>query len=418
MSDVMGFRPGPSAPHFRITVQADGAQDVAGSVLEVRGGGFMCHPIRSVDHVRVSHGGCPIGRLDCWLGEGEEFGFTGLVPLVGLPRSFEVGLDLVGNRDDGELVDAGVGTITGTRRWLTTNYEPRYRPILVVSFGRSGSTLLMSLLSQLDAVAVPRLFPFEVREGTYFARQFALMASPANHAWGSSPEDVAAAGTTFHIGADPHFHHQPWREIFDEGTRSHLAVRRPQYAKEIALRITDEFYSALQRGSGGGAPYFAEKATAGVLPGIFDELYEGRARYIFLVRDFRDVICSIQSFNRKRDRRDWEETDDVPRWMTLLRSGVDELVRAHQERPSALTLRYEDMVADPAAVVSDVRQWLGLRPRSGESNVADEATVVAGHSTTAAGESVGRWQSDLSHELKASVDEYLGEHLEYFGYAR
>lgn len=418
MSSVVGFRPERSASRYGVTVRSDGLDGIEGSAVEVRGGGSVSEPVRSVDHIQFSHRGRPIGRMDCWLGNGEEFGFAGLLPVVGLPRSFDVALELVGNRDDGETVGALLGTITGTRRWLSADYEPRYSPVLVTSLGRSGSTLLMSLLAGLDAVAVPRLHPFELREATYLARNFALMASPANHSLGSTPEDVAAAGSVFRIGADPHFHSRPWRELFDDKMRSHLVLRRAEYAKEAALRMTDEFYSAVHPEAGGGAPYFAEKATVGVLPDLFDELYDGRARYIFLVRDFRDVICSIQSFNRKRGRRDWDETDDASRWMMLMRSAIDALVSAHEERPNALTVRYEDLVTDPGSVVSDVRRWLGVRPSTGERAVIDDSTVGAGHRTTAVGESVGRWQTDLDSELKAAADEYLGEHLEYFGYAR
>jgi hypothetical protein len=85
-------------------------------------------------------------------------------------------------------------------------------------------------------------------------------------------------------------------------------------------------------------------------------------------------------------------------------------------------VRYEDFVLRPQETLESVLTYLGLD--AGESTV--EATLAAAsqpdtaadaHRTAASPEaSIGRWQRDLSPELKSACEAALGPALETFGY--
>src|SRR5580700_5995238 len=58
---------------------------------------------------------------------------------------------------------------------MMTGMTKMLMPVLVAAYGRSGTTALMSLLSQSPAVAMGREYPFEERCLTYLAK--AVLAS-------------------------------------------------------------------------------------------------------------------------------------------------------------------------------------------------------------------------------------------------
>jgi hypothetical protein len=152
-----------------------------------------------------------------------------------------------------------------------------------------------------------------------------------------------------------------------------------------------------------------------------------RATAVHVVRDGRDVVCSLLERGWLSARRS-DESDDAnlsyglhPRfWVEPERR--EEFAHVSDARRAAwawrryvtaaraapertVELRYEKLVADPEAATAPLAITLGI----GRDDLAK--AFAAAH-----GNSVGRWQSDLTPEQLADVEDEAGDLLAELGY--
>jgi len=164
--------------------------------------------------------------------------------------------------------------------------------------------------------------------------------------------------------------------------------------------------------------------TSFVLPAALRAYPE--AKVVHMVRDGRDVVCSLLAKGWLRER---EGADDVGMpYGAYARSWVEpervqEFERASEARraawawrrylsavrataPGALEVRYEELAADPAATAQRIATYIdaGVEPLS--------QALRAMHA-----ESVGRWHRDLTSEQLADVEAEAGPLLRELGYA-
>jgi hypothetical protein len=149
------------------------------------------------------------------------------------------------------------------------------------------------------------------------------------------------------------------------------------------------------------------------------------ARVVHIVRDGRDVACSLLEkpwlrreqgrvddagvpygayarFWVERDRREeFESASDARRAAWVWRSYVT----AARTADGALEIRYEDVAADPSAVATELAGHLGV-----------PVEPVAAALGRAHASSVGRYRADLTAEQLADVEEEAGELLRELGY--
>jgi hypothetical protein len=170
--------------------------------------------------------------------------------------------------------------------------------------------------------------------------------------------------------------------------------------------------------------YVAEKAVPGRHAWIARRLYPG-AKEIFLVRDLRDVFCSIVAFNTKRGYRSFgmEEVADDAEYLVRLRAQGEALRSAWRRRcGDSILVRYEDLIVEPTEVAKRILAYLEL-----PASDADATTMVASasvenealrdHRTTGSGgESVGRWRRDMPIEMWEGCAAALDDLLAEFGY--
>jgi hypothetical protein len=201
------------------------------------------------------------------------------------------------------------------------------------------------------------------------------------------------------------------------------------YVRELAAfcqRSIDGWYLATAAAQGepeAGLVYFAEKHFPDAYPRLLRELYPG-ARELFLVRDFRDMLASMQAYNARKGAGDFgrDKAGSDTAWLAELHRGVVALRDAWRERgePGSL-MRYEDLVRDPASTLSPLLAALGLdaAPATVRRLIAAADTpALQGHGTTSSpAASIGRWRHDLSPALRSAVEETFGELLQEFGYA-
>ena len=143
------------------------------------------------------------------------------------------------------------------------------------------------------------------------------------------------------------------------------------------------------------------------------------ARFVVLVRDARDVVLSIRRLpfgpNNAYAAARW--------WARGIRAGL-EAERRHPGR--ILTLRYEDLVADPAAEVERACAHVGLGYNSGMLAIerTELGKIVEGQAAwfpkLAAGirSEAGRWRTELPDADRRVVEAVAGAELEALGYER
>jgi SAM-dependent methyltransferase len=344
------------------------------------------------------------------LDAGPVAGFGGIVALPGVPTRFE--LEVVVHLSDGTAV--GIGDIRGTRsRTLPPAAPAALAPLLVTSLGRTGTSWLLHLLGQHPAIVRHGQWGYELDAVGFFEERFRSAATRPHGA--DQPASFAPRPGRSWWGLDDPFLTPGIADWF----RADHVERAAAHAREDLVA----FYGAVAESQGVATPrYFAEKfhpQSAGFPLELF-----GAAREIILVRDFRDMICSILAINRKRGYAAFDAehaaTDaDLPQ---VLLPGVESLVAVSQERPSSLVVRYEDLVAQPERTLAGVLTHLDL-PADQSSIAAMLAAANVPHpamgehrTSTTQRASVGRWRTELDPKVVAACESVLGEAMQTFGY--
>jgi hypothetical protein len=198
-----------------------------------------------------------------------------------------------------------------------------------------------------------------------------------------------------------------------------------ELARFCADRI-DEFYRhAIPADRYARAAYFVEKLWPGTsTPTILRDLYPG-VREIVLVRDFRDVACSILAYSRVRGLPLFGlggvGSDEEYVRGPLLRSARSLLASWRQRATDVLLLRYEDLVRDTRATLHGLLSHAGVDASGDTIEAMIEATPTdrGDHQTSAsAAASVGRWRAELGEPERRAFEGEFAAVLEAFGYAQ
>jgi hypothetical protein len=158
------------------------------------------------------------------------------------------------------------------------------------------------------------------------------------------------------------------------------------------------------------------------------------ARFIHLVRDGRDVACSLLpgvGGDEWRHLRplNWQElfaeTSGVVRCAHLWRASI-ETAAGDLSGTSHVTVRYEDLIRDPLSIASDVLRFLGLPDDSAVRDFSSRLQNETAGSYQPEKQRkwfredhrvrVGRWRENLSEEELRGVEEVERELLARFGY--
>jgi protein-tyrosine sulfotransferase len=182
--------------------------------------------------------------------------------------------------------------------------------------------------------------------------------------------------------------------------------------------FVDAFASRYRRQR--GRPRWAEKTPLNVLS--FDWVLERfpDARLVHVVRDGRDVVCSMRQHPDRRwvDGVEVKELRPQPvdaymrRWVRDTEAGI-----GRRGDPRYVEVRYEELVADPERVMRDLLEALD-EPWVPEILV--ERTPKGGKPAHAGSRitttSVGRWREDLSTDEQRRVQAIGGTLLARLGY--
>jgi hypothetical protein len=338
-----------------------------------------------------------------------------LVPIGALQLDRRFDVEVLVRLADGS--ETRLAVISGRRSRLQTGFEPSITPLCVTALARTGSTAVANLLAAHPKVAAYRPFEYEPRVVSYWLEVLQALAEPAAFRRQITP--LGPLVGDWWTGASEPFP----RRLVDDDVQSWIGGKGVvEIAAFCQSRIESFYLGVAERFGRRGAPYFVEKLGPAT-GALVRELYP-RARELFLVRDFRDMIASIFAFNAKRGfvgfsrARAGSDEDYVAGWIS---DAVTSFVRAWRSRSTgAYLLRYEDLVQRPRETVGSILTFLELDadPATVDGMLASlDSPASDVHRTTSAEASIGRWRSDLPDELKAACERALGPALNEFGYA-
>ncbi|HKF82946.1 MAG TPA: sulfotransferase domain-containing protein [Solirubrobacterales bacterium] len=338
------------------------------------------------------------------------------VSLVGLPEEFELFVRVVlGNGERHRLA-----TIRGTRTKVLPPDESALQPLIVSTYGRTGSTWLMRLFDQHPATLAYRPFEYEPRAVSYWAALLGALSQPASYlqplATDLSNEHWWLGDATVPTDIPP-----PDAPVQDELSRDAIEA-----VAALCRQRIESFYEAVARTQSKPNPrYFAEKVSPDPGPWrLITELFPS-TREVILVRDFRDMACSILAYNEKTKTTSFgrERVDTDLEFLQELRAAATSLLYIHQKRgETAFLLRYEDLIVEPEDTLTKLFEFLGIS--SSEETVASvlerasrETDAMAGHRTSSdPRQSVGRWRRDLSPEMQEACVDAFDDVLAELGY--
>lgn len=353
-------------------------------------------------------------------------GFYTIVGLVGLPLKSEIIVDVILSNN----TQVSIAQIEFERLIpLCSGYETALQPLALTCLGRSGTTWIMRLLSEHPNIIVSGGYPYETLAAQYWIHLLKVISEPANPLE-STPKLHYFASKLNWIGHHPFYEFSHNYEGF-----SWFGIDYTEQVAAFCQESIDQYYQNVAQTQGKTVSlasdkitYFAEKYHAN-FPHILQSLSElySDFREIILVRDFRDVVCSMQAFNTKRNNDGFGLEQYRKRQDFIYEFGNNSvkplLERWREYSGKAHLIRYEDLIRFPIETLSAMFEYLGLENSPEIINkilekVSQDINQLRKHQTSSNPEaSIGRWEYELSPELKAVCNDVFAEALREFGYS-
>lgn len=280
-------------------------------------------------------------------------------------------------------------------------------PIMLRSFGRSGSTLLMQVLGSSSNVIFDKDYPFEKRHLTYLHRLSKILDMEVSNGPDWNPDAIFKSSLD-RVGPIPYQE----VKIFER----HILSK--EVLKQLWAGFSKTIKSAVAENINQEQPvYYAEKVVHDICDDV-NSICE--AKNIFLFRDPRDEFLSVRSFNKKRGFNGfgWEESDDdisYARKLCAMRRNFMRHIAKIQRDDRRFFVKYEQFLSDPYGNTEDLSEWLGVS--LDYAKVEEQVGSVSHHMTSRnVSESISRWKYELDGDVLEIFKRELGEELCLLGY--
>jgi len=395
--------------------------------------GWVLGSRRRARHISFTVDGTPLWQVPvarAWGGVAEHYpdvpgadrpGFRAALSSLPLPREFALEVRVVLG-EGGDTASAWLAAIRGRRAPLRGEDDPRFQPLMVTGFSRTGSNLFLRMLGAHPEIVAYRPFFHEPRVSTYWIDVLRELTEPASIRRQITPRaNLAQRGWWLDTGAlSP-------APLDDEGLEADLAAGSLQPLVRLCQGRIDAAYGVLAaRADRPEASLFAEKHLPGHVPTMLWDLYPG-AREVFLVRDFRDMVASMFRADAKwggEPRFGRAVATDHEQFVRGLRPFAQDLQGSwERRRDSAHLVRYEDLITEPEQTVTALVRYLGVDAGTGVTRamvdslaMRDEGSEIY-RTTASPAASIGLWREELGPAVKATCEEVFAPVLELFGYA-
>jgi hypothetical protein len=289
--------------------------------------------------------------------------------------------------------------------------------LLLTTLGRTGSTWLSALLALHPEVFCQS--EVEPRLGLYWLSALAAVAQPKSFLRKYDALDLSDSQWWLGgAGVDTAI------VRIDGETERQLGFLSAQRFAQFVGEELSAHYSAIASKQGKTPIFFLEKYLPNLYPELMSRVVMG-SKEIFLVRDWRDMIASIESYSRQRGMDLFGTTRDAGRGEQI-RAQVEavEMMRVawEQRKDTALLVRYEDLLSDISGQVERIFRYLEVDTDGAtlslilENWVARSADFKEQRTTPSYSASIGRWKTDLSAEEGVLATELYHDSLVSFGY--
>jgi len=293
-------------------------------------------------------------------------------------------------------------------------------PIALTSLGRSGSSVTLGHLGCHPEISVFQLFSGEAHYINYFAQTIKTLSSPGSYL------NPIRSGYTF--GDEMLVGNAEVAAQF-EPTADNLWFQQeylPELRKFFSGKLAELYQWKKSSVHPGDAPSFvcekfSPSGAVELVKEVFPEMKE-----VVLVRDFRDVLCSVLAFNRKRGFEAFgvEQFSDTEEYVRkCLAPSADILLeRWHKAEGRAHLVRYEDFIMDRKQALVGMFAYIGTQSQDVRAvmETADrtQKDKQRKRHCTASDPiaSIARYESELSPELIELCNETMEEPLREFGY--
>lgn len=283
---------------------------------------------------------------------------------------------------------------------LFTSHDKLSSPFFIQASGRSGTTLLRTILLRGDQLIIPPESNFLIPE---LIVQFMKSSSKK---WEEIVSDIIL-----------HLRDAQKLEYFSYWSADLTKIERACLELPIKNRSLHKIVQTIFLDGGASAKTWGDKTPILLFAEEYLSFLFPHAKYIFLVRDGRDVIRS-----RIEHLTDATIENSVDRW----NKSCDIIMRAKRRLPSEKikVLKYENLVRAPEAEVQSTCEFLGVSYYSEMLNQEKRLdlgdTVKAHHANTKkpiSTDSIGQWKNYFSYQETEKLNKALGKNLDAFGYS-
>lgn len=281
-----------------------------------------------------------------------------------------------------------------------------FSPFFVVGSGRSGTTLLRSIL-----VSSPHL---HIPPEQYALKSAVETYSLSAHLPWDSIVGMVLGTIEFSTGFDD------WGVCL-QATSSQLKAL-PESERSLAAIIDAVFHAHAQKSQKADATW-GDKTPANSLILETLKLVFPNARFIHMLRDGVDVVSSVLAAGNHGNSLQ----SAANLWKTRV-TAVDRFF-AGQDSTSAITVRYEELVSSPRKVITRVCNFLdkefmdamldATSPRTGLDDIMlPHNTHLQNSVKPVSSASIGKGRRQLKEHELTEVQRLIGPELERFGYGR
>ena len=273
-------------------------------------------------------------------------------------------------------------------------------PLLISSFGRSGSTALMNMLGSSIDISFIKEYPYERRFLIYFLHMAGILMKPYNQSeiWNHK---VLMQGDIDYLGPIPY-------ELINEFDHN------LRFAQDVLLNTWNRFIDEQPFQHKPYPIYWAEKGQEHIV--LFERLGIRYWKMILLIRDPRDHVVSTRKFNEKRGWHDfgWEpgftDMDYARKMLPEYKIWLMRAINCNNDQCNLL-IKYEDMIRDLINTSKKIAEWLNID--IDPSNITRHDAHITSNSVE---ESVDRWKKELSKDVQDYICDNLHEEMRLLHY--